>query len=216
MIRTNVVKLTTIPAIGFRQKLTAGGSGITILRPDAKQPGIASISKTSGEAIPSKNTDTKLYPLEAFKEVMNLTLGMPYKKQGNVKVTADMVAVPAEETKEEPVEEEVIVSSEDYDKIVSQYLDKNGVLSYDLMNRDFIRFMKSSTIVNEMIVERSSEKMIRSYIVGNRFRNITGNDDLTDREIAKIVELLDEVSPRGVFKELNSEIRKALGSAKRE
>ncbi len=60
MIRTNVVKLATIPAIAFRQKLTAGGSGITILRPDVKQPGIASISTKTGEAIPAKNTDVKL------------------------------------------------------------------------------------------------------------------------------------------------------------
>ena len=55
MIRTDTVTLTVIPAVAFRQKLPAGGSGVTILRYDAKQPGIASISKTSGEPIPAAN-----------------------------------------------------------------------------------------------------------------------------------------------------------------
>ena len=30
MIRTSVVELTTIPAVAYRQKLPAGGSGVTI------------------------------------------------------------------------------------------------------------------------------------------------------------------------------------------
>lgn len=215
MIRTNVVKLATIPAIAFRQKLTAGGSGITILRPDVKQPGIASISTKTGEAIPAKNTDVKLYPLEAFKEAMNLTIGMPYRKQRSVKVTEDMVATPVEEAEETIEQEDIVVSYEDYDKIVEKYLDKNGVLSYDLLNKDFIKFMKSSTIVGAMIAERESAGAIRDYVIGNRYRNITGNEDLTEGQIARITELLDEVSPKGVFKELNAEIRKSLGDAKK-
>ena len=36
--------------------VTTGGSGLVIVREDAAQPGIASISKTSGEAIPAANT----------------------------------------------------------------------------------------------------------------------------------------------------------------
>ncbi len=215
MIRTNVVKLATIPAIAFRQKLTAGGSGITILRPDVKQPGIASISTKTGEAIPAKNTDVKLYPLEAFKEAMNLTIGMPYRKQRSVKVSEDMVATPVEEAEETIEQEDIVVSYEDYDKIVEKYLDKNGVLSYDLLNKDFIKFMKSSTIVGAMIAERESAGAIRDYVIGNRYRNITGNEDLTEGQIARITELLDEVSPKGVFKELNAEIRKSLGDAKK-
>ena len=63
MIRTETVTLTIIPAVAYRQKLTAGGSGIVILRKNAKQPGIASISKTSGEAILSQNINEKYYPI---------------------------------------------------------------------------------------------------------------------------------------------------------
>lgn len=34
MIRTNVVKLSVIKGIAYRQKLPAGGSGIVIIRED--------------------------------------------------------------------------------------------------------------------------------------------------------------------------------------
>ena len=76
-----MVTLTVIPAIAYRQKLTSGGSGITIMRPDGSQSGIAAISKTSGEPISNRQTDLKKYPIEAFKEAMALTIGMPYRKQ---------------------------------------------------------------------------------------------------------------------------------------
>ena len=85
MVRTNTVTLSVIKGIAFRQKLLAGGSGIVILREDAAQPGIAAISKTSGEAIPTVNTSKKLYPQEAFQEAIALTAGLPYKKQGIVR-----------------------------------------------------------------------------------------------------------------------------------
>ena len=86
MVRTNVVALNSVPGVAYRQKLPAGGSGIVILREDFEQPGIASISKTSGEAIPSTNTPKELYPQEAFQEAISLTAGLPYKKQGAVKL----------------------------------------------------------------------------------------------------------------------------------
>ena len=80
MIRTDIVKLTVIEAVAFRQKLMAGGAGVTVLRYDTAQPGIASISKTSGQAIPAANTPADKYPPEVFNEAIRLTFGMPYKK----------------------------------------------------------------------------------------------------------------------------------------
>ena len=44
--------------------------------------------------------------------------------------------------------------------------------------------------------------------------NITGDPELTDVQVLIITELLDEMSPKGVFKEFNSEIRKSLKAAK--
>jgi hypothetical protein len=213
MIRTNAVQLTVIPAVAYRQKLTSGGSGITILRPDAKQPGIASISKTSGKAIPAVNTDTALYPEEAFEEAMDLTRGLPYRKQNGIKVTKDMVIQPEEE-KEQP-EENIMIDTFEYQKILDAYCDKNGKFSYDLLNKDLIRFAKSSSIVRTMVAEQRSAASIRNYVVSNKFKNITGDDELTSKELKAITELLDEIEPKGVFKEFNSEIRKMLSVRKK-
>ena len=84
MIRTSVVQLTTIPAVAYRQKLPAGGSGVTICRDGEKQCGIAAISTRSGKAIPAENCPVELYPAAAFEEAIELTRGLPYKKLGKV------------------------------------------------------------------------------------------------------------------------------------
>lgn len=215
MIRTKAVKLTVIPAIAFRQKLQAGGSGITILRSDVKQPGIASISKTSGEAIPNKQTDIKKYPMEAFKEAMELTKGLPYKKQRTIKANEKLFMKEHQE-EYEIKDEEVIINSDEYQKIIDKFSDKNGKLSYDLMNKDFIKFGKTSSVVRDMIAEKKSAAAIRNYIISHKIKNITGNDDLSSKELKKIVELLDEVSPKGVYKELNNEIRRMLSANKKK
>lgn len=210
MLRTKSVKLTTIPAMAFRIKTPAGPS-ITIQRADTEQPGIASISRTSGQPIIAVNTNLKLYPPEAFEEAIALTNGLTYKRGKGTKVTKEMV----KEKKEKPVEE-VIIDSEDYQKIVDMYSDKNGKLSYDLINKDFIRFAKSSSVVRDMIAEGASAAKVRNYVISNKIRNITGDHDLTDKQIKKMVELLDETYAKGVFKELNGEIRKMLAANKKK
>ena len=222
MIRTNIVKLATIAGIAYRRKLTSGGSGIVILREGTEQPGIASISKTSGEAIPTANTPKKLYPEEAFQEAIALTAGLPYKKQGSVQLKGEVQAAEAiteEPVEEEPVEEELIeeeaaVDSAEYAKIVETYTDKNGRLSYDLLNKDMIKFAHMSSKVRNMVEDGESVDAIRLYVVGSKVRKITGNPALTDAQVLKMVELLDEVSPKGVFKEFNDEIRKMKGGKK--
>ena len=83
MIRTNSVTLTALPeAIAYRRKLPSGGSAIVIVRGDMTQPGIAGISKSTGEPIIAANTPKDTYPAEAFQEAIELTAGMPYRKQG--------------------------------------------------------------------------------------------------------------------------------------
>ena len=211
MIRTKVVNLTKIKGIAFRQKLPSGGSGIVILREGVAQPGIASISKTSGEAIHTANTPTDVYPPDVFKEAISLTAGLPYKKLGKVELS-DEIAV--EEPAERQVEEEVIVDSEEYAKIVEKYTDKNGKLSYELFNKDMIKFAYSSSVVRKMVQDGESDDEIRLYIAGTKFRKITGNPELTNAQVLKIVELLDEVSPKGVFKEFNEELRKMKAGEK--
>lgn len=210
MLRTKAVNLKTIPAVAYRVK-SPKGINITIQRADKKQPGIASISKTSGEAVPTDNTDLRAYPMKAFKEAIELTAGLPYKNQKGVKVTKEMVS-----EKKEKVKEEVKVDPKDYQKIIAKYSDKNGKFSYDLINKDFIRFAKSSKVVGDLVAEGATVAKLRNYIVSTKFRNITGNHNLTDKQIKKMVEMLDENYPKGVFKDLNSELRKLVGTNKKK
>lgn len=208
MIRTETVQLKSIPAKAYRQKLPAGGSGVVIMRKNSAQPGIASISKKTGEAIPAANTPADLFPLEAFQEAITLTAGLPYKKRRAVSEAEKKLD--KEPKSKEAAEVEVVINSDEYQKIVETYTNKKGALSYDLLNKDMIRFAHNSSKVREMIAEKESVKTIRTYIVGTKFRNITGNTELTDKQVQKMTDLLDEVSPKGVFKELNDELRKKL------
>ena len=67
-----------------------------------------------------------------------------------------------------------------------------------------------------MIANGKSEAAIRNYIISHKIKNITGNDKLTSKELKKIVELLDEVSPRGVYKELNQELRRMMSAERKK
>ena len=65
-----------------------------------------------------------------------------------------------------------------------------------------------------MIGEGESTKKVRTYIVSTKFRTVTGDRNLTEAQALKIAELLDEVSPKGVFKEYNEELRKMRAARK--
>lgn len=209
MIRTSVVELTVIPAVAYRQKLPAGGSGVTILRYGEKQCGIASVSTRSGKAIPAENTPAELYPAEAFQEALELTRGLPYRRQGKVTVLKKSF----KEAAPKP-EEDAAMDMADYEKLTAKYTDKAGKLSYELLNKDLIQFLKRSSVARRMLDEQATPARISRYVVGSRFRDVTGRRDLTDKQVKQLSDLLDNVSPKGVFKDLNDEIRKALGKRK--
>ncbi len=216
MIRTDTVNLTVISAVAFRQKLTAGGSGVTVLRYDTKQPGIASISKTSGDAIPAANTPVDLYPMEAFKEAIALTAGMPYSKRGGVRLEKKAVVEAAPQEAEEITVDDPVIDSAEYQKLVAKYTDQAGKLSYELLNRDLIKFTHSSKTARSMIEEGASTKKVRTYVVTTKFRTATGNKNLTEEQAMKMAELLDEVSPKSVFKQLDAELRRMSSANKRK
>ena len=209
MIRTSVVELTTIPAVAYRQKLPAGGSGITICRYGEKQCGIASVSTRSGKAIPADNTPPELYPAEAFEEALALTRGLPYKRQGKVTVLKKSYKEAEPKAEEDPP-----VDMAAYETLAAKYTDKTGKLSYELISKDLIKLLKSSSIARKMVAEGATPAKIRDYVVGAKFRDVTGCRDLTDKQVKQLADMLDNVYARGVFKELNDEIRKALGKAK--
>lgn len=66
-----------------------------------------------------------------------------------------------------------------------------------------------------MVEAKDPEDRIRLFVVGTKFRNVTGNKDLTNEQVLKMAELLDEVSSKGVFKELTADIRARLSASKR-
>jgi hypothetical protein len=136
---------------------------------------------------------------------------MPYSRKGAVKITGYLEA-PG--TEEESPEELATVDSAEYEAIVKAYTNKKGALSYDLLNKDFIQFAKSSKIIADMVANGASEDDIRDHVVKVKLESLTGNRELTTAQTQLIVEMLDEVSPKYVFRELNDEIRKMLSHAK--
>lgn len=207
MIRTKLVELSTIEAVAYRQKLRDGKAGIVILRYDSDQPGLASVNRRAGTPEPAANTNLEVFPLEAFQEAIELTSGMPYSRRGAVKLSGRQ----AEEKPEDASPEEVAtVDSAEYEAIVKAYTNKKGELSYDLLNKDFIQFAKSSKIVADMVANRASVDEIREHVLKVKLESLTGNRDLTAAQTSRIVEMLDEVSPRYVFRELNDEIIRML------
>ena len=215
MIRTSTVQLTTIPAVAYRQKLVSGGAGITILGNNVRQPGLASISKTSGRAIPTANTPLDYYSPEAFEEAIKLTAGLPYKNLGKVQIPEGLAVEPAE-PEEAPAQPEIeaVIDSTEYQRVVDAYSDKDGRLSYTLLNKDLIQTAKASGQVRLMIEDRASLEEIRLQVVKAKLRSVSRNPALTDGQVQLMIELLDEISPKGVLRPLNEEIRKWLRDGK--
>jgi hypothetical protein len=214
IVRTKLVELSTLAAVAYRQKLK-DGPGIAILRYDTAQPGFASISRKTGEPVPAPNTNLEIYPLEAFQEAIELTGGMPYSRRGKVQLSEEPPAEAAPDAVDDALTEDfAVVDSAEYQAIVDAYTNKKGDLSYDLLNKDFIQFAKSSKIVADRVANQASLDDLREYIIKVKFETLTGNSDLTPAQMNRIVEMLDEVSPRYVFRELNDELRKMLSQAK--
>ncbi|MBQ6426787.1 MAG: hypothetical protein IJK14_08855 [Clostridia bacterium] len=113
----------------------------------------------------------------------------------------------APETNEETTEAEAVIDSSEYQTLVDKYTDKNGKLSYELLNKDLIRFVHSSKTVRSMMEDGVSLNEIRSYIVCSKFRTVIGRK-LTEAQVLKMADLLDEVSPKSVFKEVDAELRR--------
>jgi hypothetical protein len=211
MIRTKIVELNVIEGIAYRQKLKGGKTGLVVMKFGLNQPGMAILDRSTGRPVLPSNAP-KAIPHEAYLEAKNLTDGMTYARHHKFAMLGgSMKKVENEEfLNEEPEAELEVVCSSDYQKIIDQFKDKRGDFSYLLLNRDFVKFAKSSSIVAKMVQSKASVEDIRKHVVRARFETITGNSKLSDGQIDQIVQLLDEVQPRGVFKKLNDEIRKML------
>ena len=109
---------------------------------------------------------------------------------------------------------EAVVDSAEYQRVVDAYSDKDGRLSYTLLNKDLIQTAKASGQVRLMIEDHASLEEIRLQVVKAKLRSVSRNPALTDEQVQLMIELLDEISPKGVLRPLYEEIRKWLRDGK--
>jgi hypothetical protein len=211
IIRTSAVELSTIPAIAYKMKLLAGGSGLKLLRLDRDAIGMFTIDKRSGGAVPYGPVDAALFPEEAIQEALDLTQGMPYSARGKINVKVFQAEKEAEDVTEEQTDAVDMVDSDEYKAIVERYSDENGKMNYQLMNKDFIQFAAKSKVVREMVASKDSEANILTFIIKSRATFLSEkNESLTDAQVVALIETLDEIDPRSAFKELKASIRRML------
>ena len=215
IIRTKAVELTSIPAIAYKQKLSAGGAGIKILRMDGEQTGVCTIDKRTGEMIPYGPLDTALFPLESFDEAFELTVGLPYSARGNIRLTPIQVQ-PDDVTEEAPPEQVDMTLSPEYTALVDRYSDEKGKLNYALMNKDFIQFAAKSKTVADLVSTGASRDEILTFVIKSRATMVAGQkESLDDASVNLLIESLDEIDPRSAFKELKAYINRMQARSRR-
>ena len=210
IIRTQAVELTSIPAIAYKHKLSAGGSGLKLMRLDTEDTATAMLDRRSGEALIAAKTDLSLFPPEAFDEALELTLGLPYSSRGKISVQVTGKAS-ADEMEEQAPEKIDMVGSDEYVAIVERYSDEKGKINYALMNKDFIQFASKSKTVAELVAKQAEPEEIILFVLKNRAAFAAGKkESLSDASVAALLETLDEIDPRSAFKELKAHLIRRL------
>jgi hypothetical protein len=103
------------------------------------------------------------------------------------------------------------VCSANYAAIVKAYTNRNGELSYELLNKALIQAAHENPFVAEMKGKGASVEEIRDHVVKANFEAITGNRSLSEADVQRIVAMLDEMSPRSVLREFSEDLRRRLG-----
>jgi len=212
IIRTTAVELTTIPAIAYKLKLAAGGSGLRILRLDGDEVAVFTVDRRTGEAVAFKKVDAEKFPEYAVDEALELTSGLPYSSRGKIKVSAyEETANVEEDVTEEQPESVDMVDSPQYAAIVDRYSDEKGKMNYQLMNKDFIQFASRSSVVSKMVEAKAPVDDILRFVVRSRADFLTNSkDELAEESVDALIETLDEINPRSAFKELKAFIKRKL------
>jgi len=211
IIRTTAVELTAIPAIAYKQKLSAGGAGVKIFRLDQDASAVFTIDRRSGEALPFGQPDAELFPDEAVAEALEATSGLPYSARGKLKITVFEETTDAEDVTETEIEKVDMVDSDEYKAIIARYANEKGKLNYSLMNKDFIQFASKSKVVGDMIAAKAPVEAIVLFVVKSRATFLSGKkESLEDSEVAALIETLDEIDPRSAFKELAAYLKRLL------
>jgi len=214
IIRTTAVELTVIPAIAYKQKLSAGGAGIKMQRLDKDAYAVFTIDKRTGDWKSYGKYDETLFTYDAVEEALELTLGLPYTSRGKLKITlfdAADTTQDAEDVEESEVEKVDMVNSDEYQAIIDRYNNEKGKINYKLMNKDFMQFANKSKAFAAMITDKAAVEDVLIFVVKSRATVLSGKkDSLSDKETAALIETLDEIDPRSAFKELTAYIKRAL------
>jgi UDP-galactopyranose mutase len=211
--------MTSLEGIAYRQKLKAGGAGLTILTENEKA--VATINKRDGSYAPYGKMDEKIFTEAVLEEAFNLTQGLPYRRLGSVQFvdswTEETVeALPEEAVVEATSEEEQedrddvhTVCSKEYEAIISEYTDKKGNFSYELMNKDFIqRAHKSKQVMIQKEQGVAPDEIIASLLVNKVHSMVAGADKyFTEADAKVLAAMLDDMNMRSAFKELKLWLR---------
>jgi len=216
MIRTEIVRLKKITGLAYKQKLTAGGAGLTIMTPDDKA--VFTINKRDGSTAPYGTVDLKLFTAAVIEEALELTRGMSYKRLGSVvKVYddshCDETSADLETEDDKPSID--VVASKEYEGFIMEYTDKNGKFSYQLMNRDLMKFVESSSVVKSMVEKAESDDAIMRYVVRSKAVSLARTKSMDDVFLTAFIDTFDSMNTRSAFKELKAHIRTRKGIAKR-
>ena len=216
MIRTELVKLSTVAGLAYKQKLTAGGAGLAIITPNERAA--YTINKRDGSVVPYGTVNENIFTDAMVKEALELTKGLSYKRLGNVtKVYEDShydeSSIDLES--EDDVSSIDVVASKEYEGFIMEYTDKNEKFSYQLMNRDLMRFADKSSVVGNMVTAGESDEAIMRYIVRSRAVNLARTKSVDDSFLEAFIETFDSMNTRSAFKELNAHIRTKKSKTKR-
>jgi len=215
MIRTEIVQVASIKGIAFKQKLTSGGAGITLMTPDDRAS--YTINKRDGSFVPYGPVNSGLFTDAVVNEAIELTRGLPYKRLGAVaKVYADSHCDEGSvehETDDVKIEIDVIASAE-YKEFLSRYTDKKGRFSYQLMNKDLMQFASKSSVVSRMLSEKADVDDIVKYVVKSKAADVCRNKGMGDEMLVAFIETFDSMDTRSAFKELRAYLRDKLSRKK--
>ena len=211
MIRTEAVKLVSLNGIAFKQKLQAGGAGITIITPDDKA--VYTINKRDGACVPYGTVNNEVFTKTVLSEALELTKGSPYKRLGAVTKVYD-----DSHSDESPIETESedektvvdVIASVEYKEFIAQYTDKNEKFSYQLMNKDLIQFASRSSVVRTMLAEKNSADSILRYVVKSKAADLARNKGMEENMLTAFIDTFDSMNTRSAFKELKAHLRGKL------
>ena len=215
MIRTEAIKMTSIKGLAFKQKLQAGGAGLTIMTPDDKA--VYTINKRDGACVPFGKVNGDVFMQAAIDEALELTKGLPYRRLGAItKVYADDRCDEGSvdlETDDDKVEIDVIASAE-YREFIAQYTDKNGKFSYQLMNKELMQFAAKSSVVSKKLAEKEAVAGIVRYIVKSKAADLARNRGMDENMLTAFIDTFDSMNTRSAFKELNAYLRGKMSRKK--